>query len=391
MTESRTSTRRPRLAELQDGVLTRSQALAAGLSDRVIAAHLRCGRWQRLHPGVYATFSGTPSATCLLWAAVLRSGEDAVLSHQTAARLWDLPAPMTTAIHVTVPRGSPVVPPPGVIVHYSQRVAQARHPTWMPPVTAVEETALDLAAAAATAEDAVAWVLRAVASRRTTPEHLAAALRRRSRMRWRAEIAAALGPANSGLHSILEYRFVHRVERPHGLPAGNRQRLTLRGRRREYSDVAYEDYATLVELDGRAAHPESTRALDTRRDNANLAEGWVTLRYGWAEVSERSCELAAELARTLRRRGWPGALRRCSATCRIPAAALLPAPGPPSVPGPPSAPGPPPVPGSVPASGRLRAPERLPAPGRPRASEPLPASARPRAPGLPPSPGPPPG
>ena len=309
-------------ADLQNGVLSRAQALSAGITDHVIATHLKRGRWQRLQPGVYATFSGVPSADCRLWAAVLRAGPRALLSHQTAARLWGMPGPATAAIHVTVPRGSPVTSAPGLIVHYSQRVTQARHPAVIPPRTTVEETALDLASAAGTAEDAVAWILRAVASRRTTAEYLAVALGRRRRMRWRAEVSYALDPANSGIHSILEYRFVNRVERPHGLPAGTRQRLARRGSRTQYSDVAYEDYATLVELDGRAAHPEATRDLDTRRDNANVADGWATLRYGWIEVSERSCEVAVQLAFTLRRRGWPGSLRRCSATCRIPPSTL---------------------------------------------------------------------
>ncbi|MDQ2874191.1 MAG: type IV toxin-antitoxin system AbiEi family antitoxin domain-containing protein [Actinomycetota bacterium] len=328
MAEIRNTSPRDWPVELQNGVLTRSQALAAGLTGQMIATKLRQGRWQRLHPGVYATFSGVPGADCLLWAAVLRGGPRAVLSYQTAARLWDLSGPAAAAIHVTVPRGSPVARAPGLVVHYSQRVTQARHPTRTPPLTTVEETALDLASAAGTAEGAVAWILGAVASRRTTAEHLAAALRRRRPMRWRAEISSALDPVNAGLHSILEYRFVNRAERPHGLPAGTRQRLALRGSRRQYSDVAYEDYATLVELDGRAAHPESSRDLDTRRDNASIADGWVTLRYGWIEVSEHSCEIAAQLALTLRRRGWSGSLRRCSARCRIPATA------PPAVPEP---------------------------------------------------------
>jgi hypothetical protein len=165
-------------ADLQNGVLTRSQALSVGVTDQVIATSLRRGRWQRLHPGVYATFSGVPAEECLLWAAVLRAGPRAVLSHQTAARLWGLSGPAPAALHVTVPSGSPVTPAPGLIVHYSQRVAAARHPAMTPPRITVEETALDLANAAATAEDAVAWILRAVASRPTTPEHLAAALGR---------------------------------------------------------------------------------------------------------------------------------------------------------------------------------------------------------------------
>jgi hypothetical protein len=387
MAAIRNTGRRDWPADLQNGILTRSQALSAGITDQAIATNLKRGRWQRLHLGVYATFSGVPSPDCLLWAAVLRAGPGAVLSHQTAARLWGISGPETAAIHVTVPRGSPVTRAPGLIVHYSQRVTQARHPTITPPRTTVEETALDLAGASGSAEDAVAWILRFVASRRTTAEHLAVALRCRRRMRWRAEVSYALDPVNSGMHSILEYRFVNRVERPHGLPAGTRQRLARRGRRTQYFDVAYEDYATLVELDGRAAHPESSRDLDTRRDNANAADGWVTLRYGWIEVSEHSCEVAAQLALTLRRRGWPGSLRRCSATCRIPPTILSASPRPgPAAPAAPPSPQPPAGRSSVrPTSGRpaaalstpgRRAPARPPSAVRPLGSHPLDTDSR---------------
>jgi Transcriptional regulator, AbiEi antitoxin len=362
--------------DLQAGVLTRAQALAAGLTDRAIANRLRRGRWQRLYPGVYATFSGAPAPECRLWAAILRTGPSSALSHQTAARLWDLSGAAATAIHVTVPRGSPVAPAPGVVIHYSQRVTQARHPTALPPRTTVEETALDLAGAARSAEDAVAWVLGAVASRRTTAERLSAALRQRRRIRWRAEIGYALDPVNAGVHSILEFRFVNRVERPHGLPAGTRQRPVRRGRgqrgqRREYADTAYEEYATLVELDGRAAHPESSRHLDTNRDNANIADGWVTLRYGWVEVSEHSCEVAAQLAQALRRRGWTGSPRRCSARCRIPPADL------PAAQPPPAAARPAPV---RPAPARARPAPVRPAPARAAPARAAPARATPADP-----------
>jgi PAS domain-containing protein len=259
---------------------------------------------------------------CLLWAAVLRAGPRAVLSHQTAARLWGLPAAESSLIHVSVPSGSPAPRIPGVIVHYSSRGPQAHHPVLAPPRTTVEATVLDVASTAASAEEAIAWVLGAIASRRTTAERVAAVLRRRDRMRWRSEILPALDPMNSGVHSILEYRFVTRVERPHGLPAGTRQRPVVRGLRKEYSDVAYDDYATLVELDGRAAHPEDLRRLDTKRDNANIADGRVTLRYGWTEVNKRSCEIAGQLASTLRGRGWSGWPRRCGPACRIPLSLL---------------------------------------------------------------------
>jgi hypothetical protein len=55
---------------------------------------------------------------------------------------------------------------------------------------------------------------------------------------------------------------------------------------------------------------------DNRRDNAAAADGIFTLRYGWADVTERPCETAREVAAVLGQRGWPGPLRRCGPGCR---------------------------------------------------------------------------
>lgn len=127
-----------------------------------------------------------------------------------------------------------------------------------------------------------------------------------------------------------ESRYVTHVERPHRLPPGTRQRLLRRGDRAEYSDVSYDDYAILVELDGRAFHPDSARFRDTARDNANIAAGWATLRYTWFDVTQRGCEIAAQLAVALRQRGWTGTLRRCGSGCRVPESLLAPVARPPS-------------------------------------------------------------
>jgi putative AbiEi antitoxin of type IV toxin-antitoxin system len=64
-----------------------------------------------------------------------------------------------------------------------------------------------------------------------------------------------------------------------------------------------------------AAHPAEGRWRDTRRDNANLAQGVRTLRYGWPDVTEYRCRTAAEVAEVLRGQGWTGTLRRCGPTC----------------------------------------------------------------------------
>ncbi len=53
------------------------------------------------------------------------------------------------------------------------------------------------------------------------------------------------------------------------------------------------------------------RLRDSRRDNAALLDGEVTLRYGWADVTERSCLVAWEVAASSCARGWSGQPRRC--------------------------------------------------------------------------------
>ena len=93
------------LAEFQRGVISSQQALQAGLTRSAIRAQLDSGRWQRVHRGVFAAVNGEPGWAALLWAAVLRAGPDAVLSHYTAAELHGMTRRPAQAIHLTVPAG----------------------------------------------------------------------------------------------------------------------------------------------------------------------------------------------------------------------------------------------------------------------------------------------
>ena len=304
------------LLRLQEGVITRRQALAGGLTEKAIVVRVQGERWQRLQAGVYATFSGEPPRTAVLWAAVLRAGPGAVLSHQTAAELYGLTDAQAPLIHLTVPNGSPVTRPSGTVIHYSCRLEQARHPAFLPPRTRVEDSVLDLIGNMTSLDEAVSLISRAVGRRRTTAPLILAALASRPRMRWRADIIRVLDIAAEGAHSLLEYRYVTRVERPHGLPRGARQHPVSRGGSRQYQDVSYDEYMLVVELDGLAAHPVEARWRDARRDNTNTAYGLATLRLGYVDVSDRSCESAAVVGQALQRRGWPGTIRRCGRTCR---------------------------------------------------------------------------
>ena len=304
------------LAARQFGVVSRDQASDYGLTRSAIAAHLQTGRWQRMHRGVYATFSGEPGRLAVLWSAVLSAGAGALLSHQTAAELAGLTDKTAELVHVTVPSERRVSRTPGLVIHYSARAREAAHPARLPPQTRIEETVLDLADAERTIDDACAWIFRALQRRRTTQKQLARALTNRAKIRWRSQLTELLTLDADGLHSLLELRYHRRVERPHGLPRGTRQFAYRRGEHNEYRDVLYEAYLTAVELDGAATHRRDTRWQDVQRDNAAAEDGITTLRYGWLDVTASPCAVAAQVARVLARRGYTGA-RPCSPGCPV--------------------------------------------------------------------------
>src|SRR5579864_5037058 len=118
------------LLALQGGAVARRQAAGSGIAPYTIRSRVRSGRWQRLQRGVYATFSGEATRETALWAALLRAGPGAVLSHQTAAErhgLIDKPSPVIT---ITVPasRHPAQEKIPGVIIHRSDAILRTRHP-----------------------------------------------------------------------------------------------------------------------------------------------------------------------------------------------------------------------------------------------------------------------
>lgn len=314
------------LIEHQCGVVTRWQAAARAVAPSYVDGLLRNGRWQHLYLGVYAAYTGTPSRQSLLWAAVLRCGPDAALSHFTAAELDGVAGPRTEAIHVTIPRAARIriseqelrSALPRIRLHRSARIGSTRHPARTPPRTRVEETVLDLIELAPDLDAVVGWLTAACGGRCVTPGQIRSAMAARAKMRWRADVLAVLGEVADGVHSNLEWRYVRHVERPHGLPKAERQAKVTRGLRSAYLDNLYAAFRVIVELDGAAWHPAEGRWNDIHRANFAARSGMITLRYNWADVTTRPCQVAAEIALVLRQCGWTGTLRACGATCQGP-------------------------------------------------------------------------
>ena len=236
---------------------------------------------------------------------MLLGGPRSRLGFSTAGHLWGL-VDEPRSVSVLVPKGRDIVDRDvWVFRRETSGVRDGRSPG-APPRTTIEDTVVDLCADAARAE-VLDLVTRAVQGRRTNARRILTCVDRRPRVRHRAHLHALLDDVIEGAQSALELRYLQDVERAHGLPRGTRQARAQRGR--AYRDVRYDDYATLVELDGQVHSDQRLR--DARRDNAALLQGEVTLRYGWPDVTERSCQVAWEVAAILRTQGWAGEPRRC--------------------------------------------------------------------------------
>jgi hypothetical protein len=305
----------------QAKVTSRRQALDAGWSPKAIEWRLHSGRWRRLRRGSYAAFTGDASRKARLWAAVLRAGAGAVLSHETAAEVHGFASGISESIHISVPaerNPARLRPIRGVVIHRARGLTPGWQPPWELPRTTVEDTVLDLITAASTFDEAYGWISAAVGEDCSTVAALRQALAGRSRIRWRAWLTEALGDSADGVNSPLERRYARDVERAHGLPKATRQARRRVGSGAIYLDNLYEGYQLCVELDGAAAHPAKGRWRDAARDNANIAaDNTRTIRFGWVAVTELRCQSAQLVANSLRNSGWQGVPRPCAGGCSV--------------------------------------------------------------------------
>jgi very-short-patch-repair endonuclease len=92
-----------RLATRQHGVVSIEQLRAAGLSQDSVKRRVRGGRLHRIHRGVYAVGHAAFGNEGRWMAAILACGDGALLSHRSAAELWELLPAQEGPVDVTIP------------------------------------------------------------------------------------------------------------------------------------------------------------------------------------------------------------------------------------------------------------------------------------------------
>jgi very-short-patch-repair endonuclease len=264
---------------------------ACGLSDHAIAARVRRGRLHKLYRGVYAVGHAGLTMRGRFLAAVKACGEGAVLSHLSAAALWDLVAYDPERDPDVTTRHAKRIP--GIAVHRTRNPPRAVRYDAI-PVTTPARTLADLSS-----------MLPFTALRRAVREALT---RRRITPHEATRLIPELAPTRSELEDrVLE--LLHnagfappRVNEP--LPNGL------------IPDFRWPDHHLILEADGLAWHDDPvSRSQDAQRQALLESEGERVLRVTYAQIThepERTVERLKRAGAPLR--GSPGSGRAPTAS-----------------------------------------------------------------------------
>lgn len=287
------------------GVVTRDELVDdLGFGPAMIGERVANGELRPVRRGVYVVVAIESNRSIV--AALVRSIEGSAASHHSAAALHGM------AIAAATPT---VVVAQGVNVSVRGcRVAQTRH---LPPIDRASVTGIEVTTMARTLCD-LAAVLR--------PRHLRALVQEQTlagRPPMPALIACHQALARRGRTGTRAMRSVlSDLTDDQPYPASHLERVVadalagrgVTGLRRQFAPPWYNgiegvvDFAdplgrTIIEADGRAWHTlDRHAARDRARNRLALANGWVVVRVGWAELTERTEVTVDELVAVLHHR-----------------------------------------------------------------------------------------
>jgi very-short-patch-repair endonuclease len=274
------------LAVGQAGVISRTQALALGMSERQVDHRVAAGDWIRVFPEVYRLATVAPTAEQQVRAASLWL-EDGVLTAAGAAWWWDLmPEPPLQWDFLVPGTGSRVRPPQ---VRLQRRWVDPSDVTVHRDVAVIARPLTVLRAAVdlerARRSQGIRLIDRAKQQRLVSSADLQSTFRRNRGTWGTTTMRELLERTGDRAHSELE-RLAVTLLRQAGITGFTvNLRLKLSGGRPVELDIAFEDRRLALELDGFAYHSApDAHAADLQRQNALIADGWTVLRFTYADL-----------------------------------------------------------------------------------------------------------
>jgi len=281
------------IAGRQHGLIARRQLLDAGLGLRTIGRRVEAGRLRSVHRGVYAFGPNRLDRRGRWMAAVLACGDQALLSHRSAAALWGLMRSSGSIVEVTAPMGRGRQ---GIAVHQGGICEEDRVVVAGIPVTSVARTLLDLAEVVGERSLEKAFE-EADRLRLLEMPALEAVCRRGHGRRGlkpiRRLIEAARFPETT--RSPLEDEVIA-LCREHGIPLPHTNVSVLD----HEVDALWPRERLIVEADSWSFHRHRAAfERDRARDAAMQAEGYRVIRLTHRRLKREPAAVAAELRRLL--------------------------------------------------------------------------------------------
>jgi very-short-patch-repair endonuclease len=285
-----------RLAARQHGVVSRAQLREAGLSDAAITRRSEAGRLHVVHRGVYSVGHTVLGRHGRWMAAVLAGGPGAVLSHASAAALWEIRPSAAVVIDVTTRRTG------------RKRAGLRIHgPRALPPGEVTVRDGIPVTTAARTLLDRAAVLQRRALERAldeaeirelTDYPALDALARAHPGYRGASRLRATLQARRAGTTATkteLEERFL-KLCRAHGLPTP----LVNTWVEFKEVDFLFEDARLIVETDSWAYHRTRHAFESDRARDALLARaGYRTLRFTDRQLTQTPQAVADAIAAVL--------------------------------------------------------------------------------------------
>lgn len=277
------------LAAAQHGVISRAQAIHAGLSGRAIRHRLESGRWRHLAPSVYG-FPGNPDTWWRrVWIAHLHAGPESAVSHRSSGRMQQLGPIEGEPIDLIVPRHKAAIGTDGVR-RFRLTDLRPEHVTTVDglPVTTPARTIVDLASVLSPSR-LRRIVEHSEVTRRCPLVAVAATLddlrgSGKPGVRALCDVLDEMGPGEIPRSQLERYADevidLTRLPRPrHEYPLPTV--ALLKG----FVDRCWPDVRLIVEADGRRWHTRRAQiALDHDRDLEAARCGYQTLRLTWERL-----------------------------------------------------------------------------------------------------------
>ena len=282
-----------------EGVGTRTELRALGLSHHQIDAQLAARRWRLV--GLAVVLHNGPvtrAQRCRIY--LINCGPRSILTSFTAAEDYGLKNWERPDIHVLAPAGTRRPLLPHLRLH---RVGDWSSVQWLRPrrLHALAPALILAAASFATPRGGIGLLASAVQQRLVSADALRTALDQAPRTRHRKALSLAVADLGQGSDALSEIDFV-RLCRRFRLPKPTQQAVRIVGGRRRYLDVEWQlpdGRRVAVEVDGAHHMAAGQWERDQLRQNQIVLDGTVVLRFPATVVRDQPELVAAQLRQIL--------------------------------------------------------------------------------------------